>query len=318
MPHISNQEAFKGEIAHSSQLDSKTAAGKKVLIIGGGASAVEALEFGVHTGAASTVVLSRSEKWIIPRNVVIASILALNFSSQNFLSWIPESLLRKFSYRDLSDLAPAKEGLYTQTPMLSSDILKNVRDKKAQWLRGDKLGFTEKGVRFKHRAQGVSKDGPGQEIEIQGDMVIMATGYQRPSLSFLPPEVFEEPYAPPKWYLQAFPPKHVSICANNCTLVDSIGVIGNYHIGIYTRLLLMFLVDPLAQPQEHNMKLWIAMIQILKSRVPTAAFDFFTYAEMICWLLSCLAISPFRWRWAPFVISGVGTPLPPKVIMRND
>ncbi len=30
----------------------------------------------------------------------------------------------------------------------------------------------------------------------------MATGYQRPSLSFLPPEVFEEPYQPPNWYLQ--------------------------------------------------------------------------------------------------------------------
>lgn len=38
-------ENFMGEIYHSSQLDGKSAKGKKVVIIGGGASAVEALEF---------------------------------------------------------------------------------------------------------------------------------------------------------------------------------------------------------------------------------------------------------------------------------
>ena len=59
MPHIGNQEAFKGEIYHSSMLDGKTAQGKKVLIVGGGASAVEALEFVVNTGAAKTSVLGR-------------------------------------------------------------------------------------------------------------------------------------------------------------------------------------------------------------------------------------------------------------------
>lgn len=49
MPHIPGQEKFRGEIYHSSRLTGKTAQGKKVLIIGGGASAVEALEFIVHT-----------------------------------------------------------------------------------------------------------------------------------------------------------------------------------------------------------------------------------------------------------------------------
>lgn len=49
MPHMPGQEIFKGEVYHSSRLDGKTAQGKKVLIIGGGASAVEALEFVIHT-----------------------------------------------------------------------------------------------------------------------------------------------------------------------------------------------------------------------------------------------------------------------------
>jgi cation diffusion facilitator CzcD-associated flavoprotein CzcO len=61
MPHISGQEMFQGEIHHSSELDSvkKSTKGKKVVIIGGGASAVEALEFTSAAQAEKTIVLSR-------------------------------------------------------------------------------------------------------------------------------------------------------------------------------------------------------------------------------------------------------------------
>lgn len=121
MPHIPGQEKFKGQIFHSSRLDGKSAQGKKVLVIGGGASAVEALEFVVHTDAAQTNVLARSDKWIIPRNPIVDILLALNiFGQETILSWIPESLLRKFFYRDLRDLAPTKKGLFTDTPMVST------------------------------------------------------------------------------------------------------------------------------------------------------------------------------------------------------
>lgn len=318
MPQLSNQEKFKGEVYHSSQLDGKTAEGKKVLIIGGGASAVEALEFVVHTGAASTSVLARSEKWIIPRNAIVDILLAFNiFGQETILSWIPESLLRIFFYRDLSDLAPSG-GLFTGTPMVNSDIFYQIRAKKANWLRGDPIRFTENGILFNHRAKGVPKGGPGREEEVRGDMVIMATGFQRPSLAFLPPEVFEAPYEPPRWFLQVFPPSHVSICANNCTYVNAIGTVGNYHIGIYTRLLLMFLVDPLSRPQEFGMKKWIDMTSFLKSRAPVGAFDFFTYSELIYWFIFCILINPFRWKWALFVFFGVGSALPLKVVSRED
>lgn len=59
IPHISGQEKFKGEIFHSSQLGGKSAKGKKVVIIGGGASAVEALEFVDREEAEQTSVLAR-------------------------------------------------------------------------------------------------------------------------------------------------------------------------------------------------------------------------------------------------------------------
>jgi cation diffusion facilitator CzcD-associated flavoprotein CzcO len=53
---------YEGEVLHSSQLDCKAAKaveGKNVLIVGGGASAVEALEFAVDHGALSAKVLTR-------------------------------------------------------------------------------------------------------------------------------------------------------------------------------------------------------------------------------------------------------------------
>jgi cation diffusion facilitator CzcD-associated flavoprotein CzcO len=59
IPHIQGQEQFKGKIYHSSQLDGEDAKGKKIVIIGGGASAVEALEFVASADAKKVSVLAR-------------------------------------------------------------------------------------------------------------------------------------------------------------------------------------------------------------------------------------------------------------------
>lgn len=110
----------------------------------------------------------------------------------------------------------------------------------------------------------------------------------------------------------------MSICANNCTYVKAIGTVGNYHIGIYTRFLLMFLVDPLTQPTEGLMKLWIDFTRWIKARAPGGAFEFFTYAELIYWFCFVIVINPFRWKWALFVLCGVGVALPKAVVMQED
>jgi cation diffusion facilitator CzcD-associated flavoprotein CzcO len=48
--------------------DRKKAKGKKMIVIGGGASAVEALEYAAEEEAEKIYILARSDKWIIPRN----------------------------------------------------------------------------------------------------------------------------------------------------------------------------------------------------------------------------------------------------------
>lgn len=319
VPHLPGQDQFKGEIYHSSDLDGKSAKGKNVIIIGGGASAVEALEWAVETNAAKINVLARSEKWIIPRNAIVDVLLAFNiFGQETIFSWIPETILRLFFYRDLKDISPAGAGLFQSTPMVNSEIFEQIRAGKAKWLRGDIQELKENGVEFNHRARGVPKGGIGRQTLVEGDFVIMATGYKRPSLTFLPEEVFAEPYGPPRWYLQVFPPQHPSICCNNCTYVNAIGTVGNYHIGIYTRLLLMFLVDPLTTPKPFWMRRWIDMTTFLKSLAPTRAFDFFTYSELIYWFCFVVLINPFRWKWALFVFCGISTGLPAKIVEEED
>jgi hypothetical protein len=46
------------------------------------------------------------------------------------------------------------------------------------------------------------------------------------------------------------------------------GTVGNWHIGIYTRFLLMYLVDPLARPKEPLVRMWINMVRFVKSKAP--------------------------------------------------
>lgn len=202
--------------------------------------------------------------------------------------------------------------------MVNSAILDQVRSGDAAWYRGDIQHFTENGILFKHRAQGVPKGGPGRQEHIEGDICIMATGYERPSLGFLPNDCFEENYQPPNWYLQVFPPGHMDVCANNCTYVNAIGTVGNYHIGIYTRFLLMFLVDPLSRPNEQLMKLWIDATRFVKGRAPTGAFEFFTYAELMGWFVFVILVNPFRWKWAPFVMMGIGSALAKRVVQEEN
>lgn len=219
IPHIPGMDKFNGEIYHSSDLTGKQARGKKMIVIGGGASAVEALEFAGHEEADKACILARSDKWIIPRNPVVDVLLSFNiFGGETPFSWIPEMLLRKLFYRDLQDLAPTDKGLFTGTPMVNSDVMDKIREGKAEWLRGDIKEFTEEGVNFNVRSKGVPAGGPSREKIIKGDIVVMATGFDRPTLNFLPEDSFVDPYTPPNWYLQTFPPQHVSVCANNCTV----------------------------------------------------------------------------------------------------
>lgn len=66
------------------------------------------------------------------------------------------------------------------------------------------------------------------------------------------------------------------------------------------------------------MKTWIEMTRVLKSCSPIGAFDFFTYSELVWWFTFCVAINPFRWKWAVFVFLGIGIGLPKGIVKGED
>lgn len=80
----------------------------------------------------------------------------------------------------------------------------------------------------------------------------------------------------------------------------------------------MFLVDPLTRPTPWLMRLWIDFTRWVKARAPTGAFEFFTYAELLYWFTFVIVINPFRWKWAPFVLCGVGAALPKRIVEKED
>ena len=80
----------------------------------------------------------------------------------------------------------------------------------------------------------------------------------------------------------------------------------------------MFLVDPLARPSEFPMKLWIDFTRTVKRYSTTGAFEFFTYLELLYWFVFIIAVNPFRWKWAIFVLFGIGAKLPRRIVERED
>ncbi|KAF8543312.1 hypothetical protein BDD12DRAFT_931838 [Trichophaea hybrida] len=158
IPPVPGIDSFGGVKVHSSQLDGVDVRGKDVAVVGGGASAIEVLGFAAANGAKMVHLLSRFDKWIIPRNPIIDILLSHNiFGAEMYTSYIPEFLLRRFFYRDLADLAPAKEGLWESTPLVNDSVFDQIRDGKAQWLRSDIEKVTKDGIHYNLRARGVPK-----------------------------------------------------------------------------------------------------------------------------------------------------------------
>lgn len=96
MPKIKNSKKFTGQIVHSSKLDDLDMTGKRVVIVGSGASAVEAAELAVEKKAERATILARHDKWFIPRNFLVDCLLACQpLGRQTPFSFVPEYLIRK-------------------------------------------------------------------------------------------------------------------------------------------------------------------------------------------------------------------------------
>ncbi|KAE8257587.1 hypothetical protein A4X13_0g2263 [Tilletia indica] len=311
-PHkmeLKGQDKFKGKIVHSSELDDVELRGKRVIVVGGGASGIEALELAVEKKAKSAVILARSDKWIIPRSTIIDIILALNpFGRQGILMGpFAQFFLRKLHYRDLEEkMAPYNVPLFAGTPIVNNSALTHIRQGKADYQRGDLLEVKEHGVLFNKRGKTQKKGEEGEHVEYDADVIVVATGFDRPTLDFLPKDLFPPDYVPPSCYLQVFPVEDPSVLLTNATYKNAIGTVGNWHIGIYARIAMVLLMDERCRPHPRNMRLWTDLIRFIKEKSPAPGLTFFTYTELIIWLVGFIFVVPRRTRYFFFILFGYG------------
>lgn len=165
--------------------------------------------------------------------------------------------------------------------------------------------FTSNGVRFSRRGPKTPKGKQGQLTTEAGELTVLATGYRRPSLDFLPKSKAGSKYQSPNWYLQCFPTDDATICATNCTYREGIASVGGCQIGIYTRFLMVFLLDPRTKPSPGLMKAWVEVVQLLKKPSAGGPLNFVTSMEIFFWFFMLIAVQPALWQWAHFIIMGV-------------
>ncbi|KAJ7024288.1 FAD/NAD(P)-binding domain-containing protein [Mycena alexandri] len=279
-------DLFTKPMIHSSELDSdaiseETIKGKKVVVIGSGASGVEACEAALTRGAGEVVMIARTDKWIIPRNIFFDTFLACQpFGREMPLSFLWESFLKYWHYYGVHDLVPADSGLFEGTPVVNDDFLKHVRKGSCKYVRGDPVRLTSSGVVTNVRQRGTKAESEGTEKTIDADVVVLATGFEKPTISFLDDSLFPEDYQRPDLYLQNFSTEDWSVLLTNSSYMSGIGTVGHFHIGIYTRILLTLLLDESARPSPKDMKLWVDVIRFMKRGAAGGPLGFFTYAEL--------------------------------------
>ncbi|KAK4056269.1 hypothetical protein OIO90_002712 [Microbotryomycetes sp. JL221] len=326
MIKFEGQDDFKGKILHSSQLDNAELKGKKVVIVGSGASGVEAAELAVEKRASKIVVLARDDKWIIPRNTVFDVALALQFFGRpSPLSFIPEWFIRLTHYRSLKDLSPQHTRLFESTPIVNNDFLSHIRQGIVEYKRGDTQGLTSDGVKFTLRGVKSKSGDPGIDKIEQADVVVLATGYERPSIDMLPKDLFpkegDRDYDRPNLYLQTLSVEDWSVVLTNSSYMDAIGVVGGFHIGLYARILMMFLLDKRCRPIPKAMKLWVDFLTWIKftawGEIDTSAMAFFTYSELCLWVVSFHLFRVYRLLWLPFVLFGWGIHPQPQQVSKK-
>ncbi|KAM5543253.1 hypothetical protein V8D89_003127 [Ganoderma adspersum] len=300
-------EVFEGEVLHSSELDGMNLEGRTVLVIGSGVSGVEAVETALANGAEHCVMIAREDKWIIPRNVVLDTLIAAQpFGRQMPFSFLWEKLLVMLNYRGVPELVPAGVSIFEGEPVVHDEFVNWVREHKCDYVRGDIERLTRHGIRVSVRPRDEKPGEGNQMMEYGVDVLVFATGYEKPDMSFLEENLFPEGYERPNLYLQNFSTEDWSVLMTNSANVNAIGTVGHFQIGIYMRILLAFLLDPDMRPTPKDMKLWVDVTRFFKRGASGGALGLFTYMELTVWLLVFHVLRIDRLKWVFFIMQGWG------------
>jgi hypothetical protein len=138
-------------------------------------------------------------------------------------SFLWEKFLKWWNYGGVKDVAPAHRGLFEGTPVVNDLFLSHVRSGVCEYVRGDTLRVTPSGVLVNTRDRQSKPGDKGSEKEFKADVLVLATGYERPHIDFLPGDLWPSGYERPNLYLQNFSTEDWSILMTNSAYMDAIG-----------------------------------------------------------------------------------------------
>ena len=130
-------------------------------------------------------------------------------------SFLWEKFITLWNYHGVEDLTPAHLGLFQGTPVrrsallispptpglthipgqvVNDEFLDHVRAGRCRYVRGDTQRLTRSGVKVSVRGRDSKPGDAGQETEFPADVVVLATGFEKPDVGFLPADLFPESY----------------------------------------------------------------------------------------------------------------------------
>eukprot|EP01097_Dermamoeba_algensis_P011185 TRINITY_DN855_c0_g2_i1.p2 TRINITY_DN855_c0_g2~~TRINITY_DN855_c0_g2_i1.p2 ORF type:complete len:287 (-),score=107.92 TRINITY_DN855_c0_g2_i1:113-973(-) len=115
-------------------------------------------------------------------------------------------------------------------------------------------------------------------------------------------DMFPDKYQPPNLYLQTFSVMDPTLLLTNTSFRHAIGTVGHFHIGMYSRLLLMYLEENPTLPPEQERRKWVDQMMNI---YPRKGLSFFNYGQLLTWFLHFMCLEDIRrWKWIPFVLFG--------------
>ncbi|AKF86273.1 hypothetical protein MFUL124B02_24225 [Myxococcus fulvus 124B02] len=301
VPVWEGAEDYQGERVHSSRLDGVDVAGRRVVVVGGGASSVESVEWALAGGARDVVMLVREDRWMVPRhagvNVALSMLPALPSPS---VRGALQRLLEQGFYRDLDMVVPDFPLYGVHEPTCNSDFLRLLREGRLQYLHGSPTRWTREGVQARLSRAPHARLAPGfhgrgldegSTARLDADLVVLATGFHPPPFDFLMGVRRDTAGL----FLRGWIPGHPTLLFNNCGHERGFGTAGGLHLAIFTKLLLMFLESPETRPSREEMEQWVRL------QGEDQRLSYAIYGEVLAQLATFL-LHPRRWRHAEQVL----------------
>ncbi|TLD19846.1 hypothetical protein PspLS_09458 [Pyricularia sp. CBS 133598] len=311
-PDLEDKEIYGGMVCNFENVTPNNVKGKHVVIVGDGSLVLDAFEWALNEMPKTLTVVTGDQDIVIPPCMMAKMFGWLERKALKTLNRVGRIrrpvislLFRRGPTLDLPDTMLQWPGYWYQRDLRVINLGLNYA--RCFWLQAWSVRFSASGVLVDESGPCLDGGPSGSHtVAVPADVVIMASGYDRPKTNFLPAEYREWPYELGYWFGQVFAPWDMSICALNFTYRHGLGHSGAWHTGFFLRILLMFISLPDARPSKSMLTCWQLRSRVLRSLLPTQFKDYVGYLEIFSWFMWYILIRPCRWGWV-FVLFGINS-----------